>query len=272
MVLYDLRGALFFGTTDRLFEDMEPDLNAGRRIILSLRRVTRVDLTGSRLLHQMATRAHENGGELSFANVHRQIGLGRNVRKALRRVQPRDDGIQIRTFQSSDVAFERAENALLTELGVRGAGSREACALEDSELCARMNEEEVRTLSRFMRKETVGAGSAVYRAGEHGGMLYVVGRGIVDIRLRTGRKQYSRLARIGPGMVFGGAGFNASGTHTASAVATEHCEFHILERTSFEQLAQAHPSLAMSLLDVLVGELGRRLRVAHLEIYQLNQF
>ena len=272
VVLYELRGALFFGTTDRLFEEMEPDLNVGRRIILSLRRVTRVDLTGSRLLHQMATRAHENGGELSFANVHRQIGLGRNVRKALRRVQPRDDGIQVRTFQSSDVAFEGAENALLTALGVRGSGSQESCALSDSELCARMNEEEVRTLSRFMRKESVGAGSAVYRAGERGGMLYVVGRGIVDIRLRTGRKQYSRLARIGPGMVFGGAGFNAPGAHTASAVATEPCEFHILERASFEALAEAHPSLAMSLLDVLVGELGRRLRVAHLEIYQLNQF
>ena len=272
VVLYELRGALFFGTTDRLFEEMEPDLNAGRRIILSLRRVTRVDLTGARLLHQMATRVHEKGGELSFANVHRQIGLGRNVRKALRRVQPRDDGIQVHTFQSSDVAFEGAENALLTALGVRGSGSQGSCALSDSELCTRMNEEEVRTLSRFMCKESVGAGSAVYRAGERGGMLYVVGRGIVDIRLRTGRKQYSRLARIGPGMVFGGAGFNAPGAHTASAVATEPCEFHILERASFEALAEAHPSLAMSLLDVLVGELGRRLRVAHLEIYQLNQF
>ena len=272
VVLYELRGALFFGTTDRLFEEMEPDLNAGLRIILSLRRVTRVDLTGARLLHQMATRVHENGGELSFANVYRQIGLGRNARKALRRVQPRDDGVRVRTFQSSDVAFERAENALLTELGVREAGSVETCSLAESELCARMNEKEVGTLSGFMRTETAGAGTAVYRAGERGGMLYVVGRGIVDIRLRTGRKQYSRLARIGPGMVFGGASFNAPGAHTASAVATEACEFHILERASFEQLARAHPALAMSLLDVLVGELGRRLRVAHLEIYQLNQF
>ena len=272
VVLYELRGALFFGTTDRLFEEMEPDLNAGRRIILSLRRVSRVDLSGARLLHQMARRARENGGELAFANVHRYIGLGRNVRKALRRAHLRDDGVRVRTYRSSDVAFEEAENALLEELGVRTPGSRETCALADSELCARMNEEEVRTLSAFMRRETVGAGSAVYRAGERGGMLYVVGRGIVDIRLRTGRKQYSRLARIGPGMVFGGAGFNVPGTHTASAVATEPCEFHILERRSFERLAKVHPALALSLLDVLVGELGRRLRVAHLEIYQLNQY
>ena len=272
VVLYELRGALFFGATDRLFEEMEPDLNAGRRIILSLRRVTRVDLTGVRLLHQMARRVHESGGELAFANVYRYIGLGRNVRKALRRGNPRDDGVRVRTFQSSDVAFEQAENTLLTELGVREAGSRDACTLAESELCVRMNEEEVRTLTGFMRTETVGTGTVVYRAGEHDGMLYVVGRGIVDIRLRTGRKQYSRLARIGPGMVFGGAGFNASGTHTASAIATEPCEFHILERASFERLTQAHPALALSLLDVLVGELGRRLRVAHREIYQLNQF
>lgn len=271
VVLYELRGVLFFGTTDRLYEEMEPDLNAGRRIILSLRRVSRVDLTGARLLHQMARRAQENGGELAFANVHRYIGLGRNVRKALRRAHLRDDGVRVRTYRSSDVAFEEAENALLEELGVRTPDSRETCALADSDLCAGMSEEEVRTLGAFMRMERVGAGSAVYRAGARGGMLYVVGRGIVDIRLRTGRKQYSRLARIGPGMVFGGAGFNAPGAHTASAVATEACEFHVLERGSFERLAQSHPALALSLLDVLVGELGRRLRGAHLEIYQLNQ-
>ena len=87
-----------------------------------------------------------------------------------------------------------------------------------------------------------------------------------------GQKQYSRLARIGPGMFFGGAGFNAPGVHAATAIAIEPCEFHVLERRSFERLAQAHPDLALTLFDVLVAELGRRLRSAHLEIYQLNQY
>ena len=71
---------------------------------------------------------------------------------------------------------------------------------------------------------------------------------------------------------FGEASFNIPDMHTASAVATERCEFHTLERGDFELLAQAHPALALSVLDVLVGVLGRCLRLVNLESYQLNQF
>ena len=70
----------------------------------------------------------------------------------------------------------------------------------------------------------------------------------------------------------GEACFNIPGMHTASAVATEHCEFHTLERGDFELLAQTHLALALSVLDVLVGMLGRCLRFANLESYHLDPF
>lgn len=272
VVLYELRGPLFFGTTDRLFEEVEADLDAGRRIVVSLRRVTQVDLTGMALLRQMARRARDSGGEMVFANVHKRTGLGRKVRKALRRASYHDDGLQVRTFKSSDVAFERAEDRLLDELGVRTVGAREPHSLADSELCAEMNAADVRTLSDYMRPETAATGAGVYRVGEPGGTLYVLCSGNVDIRLTTGPKHYSRLARLGPGMVFGEASFTTPGAHTASAVATEPCTLETLRRSDFDQLASAHPALALTVLDVLAGLLARRLRLANREIYQLNQF
>ena len=270
VVLYELRGSLVFATVERLFEEIQGDIDDGKYIVLSLRRVGQVDLTGANLLRNMAARATLAGGEIAFANVYRRSGLGRKVHKTFRRIGSDRKGPRVRTFKSSDVALEYFENKLLDRLGMRSV--RAAVPLERSELCADMTGEHVARLAGYMTLARAERGHRIYEVGKLGGTLYVVLQGHVDIRLPTGRHHWSRLARLGPGMVFGEVSFHTPGPHTATAVATGHCELFTLTRDAFVRLSEQHPAVVVSLLGVVGRVLGRRLRQANDQIAQLNRF
>ena len=269
VVVYDLRGSLVFATADRLFEELLPDLRRGVRMVISLRRVAFVDLTGIDVLRQIATRARIHGGEVVFANVHKRAGLSRKIGKTLRRAGIGDE-TRIKTFISSDAALEYAEDRLL---GAHGALMRgNPIALAESELCETMPAEHVARLESHISRREAARRAIVYEAGQPGGTLYIVHSGSIDLRLPTGHHHWSRLARVGPGMLFGEVSFQTPGAHTATAVATERCELFELKRDSFEHLSEEDPEVALAVLRCVVRVLGRRLRRANREIYRLNQF
>ena len=269
VVVYDLRGSLVFATADRLFEELLPDLRRGARMVISLKRVAFVDLTGVDVLRQIADRARIHGGEVVFANVHKRTGLSRKIRKTLRRVGIREK-MRIKTFISSDAALEYAENRLLEEHGALMDGN--PVELAESELCEAMPAEHVAKLESHVSRREVTHGAIVYEAGQPGGTLYIVHSGSIDLRLPTGQHHWSRLAQVGPGMLFGEVSFQTPGAHTATAVATDPCELFALERDSFERLSEEEPEVALAVLRCVVRVLGRRLRQANREIYRLNQF
>ena len=269
VVAYDLRGSLMFATADRLFEELLPDLERGARVVISLKRVAHVDLTGVNVLRQIAARAGARGGEVVFANVHKRTGLSRKIRKSLRRVGVRDE-MRVKTFVSSDVALEYVEDRLLKAHGA--LMKTHPVELARSELCEAMPVEIAARLEPYFARREVTRRECVYEAGGPGGTLYVVRRGSVDLRLPTGHHHWSRLARVGSGMLFGEVSFQTPGAHTATAVATEPCELYTLERDNFERLSAEDPEAALAVLRCVVRVLGRRLRQANHEIYRLNQF
>ena len=270
IVLFELRGTLVFATAERLYEQILGDIEAGHRIVLSLRRVTQVDITGISLLRNMCNRAKHRGGEIVFANVHKRSGLNRKVAKSFRRIGLDSSELRVRTFKSSDVALEHLENELLEELGVRT--HQGAVLVQDCELCTDLDDAGVQSLSSYLEVRESSRGKRIYEAGQPGGAIYIVLRGSVDIRLRTGRHHWSRIARIGPGMIFGEVSFHTPGKHTATAVATQATQTMTLHRAEFDRMAKDHPELAVSLLATIGRVLGRRLRQANLEILRLNHF
>ena len=107
-MLYELRGNLFFGSVDRLFTELEADLDRPVWMILHLRRVAQVDLTGMVILQQIARRLNEHGGQLIFCNVHKAIGMGHQVRKTWRKLAADQQGPTVKTFNGADEALEYA--------------------------------------------------------------------------------------------------------------------------------------------------------------------
>ncbi len=272
IVVYELRGTLFFAKADQLFEEMLPDLERSAWVILHLRRVIQIDFSSIRLLQQIAARLDAHGGELLFCEVREDHGLGREVERTLRRISLSHQRINVKTFASTDLALEYAENALLRALGYAPTVLGQRIALEALDLCRDMKPVEVAALAAVLRPRQLERGERLFAAGDLGTELHLVLQGRVDIRLPATADRYKRLAIYGPGTVFGEIAFLDPGPRAAEAVAVKPSELLVLSRADFNQLRDLYPDAAISLLLALGRQQSRALRWSAKEIQRLIQW
>lgn len=272
IVLYELRGNLFFARADELFDELMPDLDRPAWVILDLYRVAQVDLTGIKILEQAARRIARAGGELIFCEVYRSQGLGRQVAETLRRLSPRQADLpRVRTFVSDDEALDHAETALLAELGMPPASPAERVAVGETELCRALTPEQLAAIEAVLRPRACAAGTVLFGDGEAGHELYVVLRGEVEIRLRLSEHHYKRLAIYGPGTHFGDVAFLDPGPRTSGARAVLDSELCVLDRADFDRMRQRHPDAAIAFLLALGRTQSHTMRWNVAEIHSLSQ-
>ncbi|MDS4030757.1 MAG: SulP family inorganic anion transporter [Candidatus Contendobacter sp.] len=272
IVLYQLRGTLFFAKADQLFEDLLPDLDRPAWVILHLRRVIQIDFSSVRLLQQIAARLERHGGELLFCEVREDLGLGREVERTLRKLSLRPGRLNVKTFAAADLALEYAENALLDALGVAPTVLEQRVPLEAMDLCRAMGPAEIAALAAVLQPRLLERGQRLFAAGDDGAELYLVLRGRVDIRLPATDDRYKRLAIYGPGTMFGDIAFLDPGPRAAEAVAVRSSELLTLSREDFDRLRNDHPDAAIALLLALGQQQSRALRWSAQEIQRLIQW
>lgn len=272
IVMYQLRGTLFFAKTDQLFEEILPDLDQPAWVILHLRRVMQIDLSSVRLLQQIAARLEAHGGELLFCEVREDLGLGRDVERTLRKISLRPGRLNVHTFTSADQALEYAENALLNALGVAPTVLERRIDLAEMDLCRDMQPLELAEFATVLRVRELDSGERLFAAGDVGAELYLVLRGQIDIRLPATEDRYKRLAIYGPGTVFGEIAFLDPGPRAAEAVAVQSTELRVLNRADFNRLRAMHPDAAIALLLALSRLQSRALRWSAREIQWLIQW
>ncbi len=269
IILYELRGSLFFATADQLFEELAPDLTQPAWIILHMRRVQQIDFTGIKILQQIGDRLHKNGGQLIFCNVHEEIGLGTKVKQTLKNISFEKGSFKVETFNGSDEALEFAENELLASLGSPPHSSDKEFSLSAMDFCAQMTTEQVNALGNVLHELRVTQNEVIFTAGDHGEELYIVCQGEVDIRLPTTRHHYKRLAKYGPGTLFGEISFLQPGPRAADAVAVMSSKLKVLDRSGFNTLIDLDSEAAIAVLFALGMAQGNHLRWSASEIRRL---
>ena len=272
IVVYELRGSLFFATADRLFEELLPDLGRPLWLILNLRRVTQVDLTGLKILQQIAARVDAAGGQLLFCEVHRGAGAGHKMSKTLRKISPRNARLPIATYNGQDEALEHAEDALLSELGTPPTAASERVELADTDLCRHMRADELQALADALVHVALDAGERLFCAGEDGAELYLLVHGELEVRVPTTEHHHKRLAIYGPGAMLGEVAFLSPGARTADAIALHPCELLKLDREGFAHLSEQHPGAAIALLFALGRAEAEHLRWSAGELRRLSEW
>jgi len=269
VLIYELKGNLFFGTVDKLFEEFNTELNRPVQIILDLARIQQVDLTAVRMLQQMAERLHQVEGELIFTNVRKGKGLSKKVEKTLRQISPHHgDDYPVRTFIDADEAIEYAENKLLKELGEEQKTNKRI-ELKDSELCHGLSEDFLLSLQGIMQAVSLKSGDSLFEMNDIATELYVVIEGEIDILLPYSKHHHKRLAKFGPGAFFGEIVFLKPGPRTASAKAMRDTQLLMLDNDGFDQLKKQNPQAAIKLIMRLGRELSERLRWSDTELRRL---
>jgi len=266
---YDLKGILFFGTTDHLFELMEDDLKRATYIILDMRRVGQVDMTAIRLIEHMSGMMRECGGELILAHIPKGMGLVKRRGHRHERIVPYHAHVHLRTFADSDSALEYAEDHVLEALGEKDVHGAVCIELADSELLAGFRKDEIACLEPFFHTMEVLAGDYLFRCGDQGAELFVIMRGDVEILLPYGKRRKLRLAKFGPGMTVGEIAFLEPGPRASDARASENCGLAMLKHDALKRLCRKHPDLGMRLLLSLGHNMSQYLRRADAELRRL---
>jgi SulP family sulfate permease len=272
IILYELRGNLFFATADNLLENLAGDLDGPNYVILHLRRVFQIDLTATRYLHQIAMRLHRHGGQLLLCNVDAQINIGHKMDKAMERVSPAQNGHEIIRFNGKDEALEYAENALLFDAGLKPTEFVEYRPLAENDLCQDLDEAEQADLQRVLQPRILDAGEILFSAGEPGDQLYLVLSGGIDIRLPTSNDRYKRLATCQPGTFLGELALLNPGPRVADAVANHRSEVLVLTREALDSLRVSHPDTEIHLLITLARIQVEHLRWSSAEIRHLSDW
>nr|MBP7635131.1 SulP family inorganic anion transporter [Candidatus Ozemobacteraceae bacterium] len=82
-IFCQLQGNLFFGTTDQLYSQLEPDLRTRRYLLLDMRHVLSMDYTAAHLLQMMQSQLEERGGGLLFSGMPSGLHDRRNFEQYL---------------------------------------------------------------------------------------------------------------------------------------------------------------------------------------------
>ncbi len=272
IVLYELKGNLFFATADALLDELSADLNRPNYIILHLRRVLHIDLTATKYLQQIASRLHKNGGQLIFCNIHKEMGFGKRAEKKFRKINVSGFDYQIMTFNGKDEALEFAENALLEELNISPTKFTDRISLEDNDLCNELTSEEIAQLESILKPMELEKNEKLFNAGDEGSEVYMVISGEIDIRLPTTKHHYKRLSTCQPGSFFGELSLLYPGPRVADAIATHKTELFVLDRKGLDELNEKYPSTSAHLLMTLAKIQVDYLRWSAKELQHLSEW
>jgi CRP/FNR family transcriptional regulator, cyclic AMP receptor protein len=118
--------------------------------------------------------------------------------------------------------------------------------LEQIPLFADRSAEEREALAGCMREVTVEAGSSLVTQGDNAYELFVIEAGDAEVR-----KDDKVVRTLGPGDVVGEIGLLATGTRTASVVATSPLRLLAMFTREYKQLEGRMPELTTSLRETM---------------------
>ena len=271
-VIFELQGSLFFGTTQKLYAELEPELSKRNYVVLDLKRVQSVDVTAAHLLRSVRDALEERGAMLLLSGVREKLPNGRNLREFLEQtgVVTADDTV-VRVFAERDDAIEWVEDRILGER--EGPAEEEApIQLHQMHLFSNHKEETLKDLEARLESRSYKAGETVYALGSVGDAIYWIRRGTIRIFAPLGDGRVRHIASFGRGDFVGGLGFLDDRPHGNDAVALTPADVYVLSREQFDRVAVEHKRLAFDLMTALARTLALRLRHAETELTVLQAY
>ncbi len=268
-VIFELQGSLFFGTTDQLYSDLEPELKTRRYVILDMRRVQSVDVTAAHMLEQVKNMLAERQSFLIFSRLPSHLPSGKDMQQYFDTVGLVRTQSQVKVFGDLDEAVEWVEDRIIAEATLQHEDEN-LLDLHEIELFKGRKEETMEALEACMEKRRVKMDERIFTCGETGDELFLIRRGAVRIMLPLNNRQSIHLSTFGRGNFFGEMAFLDGARRSADAIAHNDVELYVLPRKTFDKLANEHKMVAINLLEGIASALAARLRYANAEMRALE--
>jgi SulP family sulfate permease len=269
--IYELQGALFFGTTDQLFSLIEPHLDTYRYVILDMRRVQAVDFTATHMLELLDQRIAEKGGNLIFSQLPRSLPTGQDLRLYFKQVGLVKPEHSIKVFPELDAALEWVEDQVVASGRSGAALEEQPLDLAQIDLLEEFTPEGMDLLRQCVTERNLDPGQRVFDHGDQADELFIIRKGEIRIELPLAGRESHHLATFGRGDFFGEIAFLDRGTRSADAVAGTSAKIYCLSREVFDRFAAKEPKLAGMIFSGLARILAVRLRHADSELRALEE-
>ena len=255
-VVLDLDGALFFGSGDRLSDEVERHVASVDVLILNFARVTAIDATAAQMLAALERRLDARQVVLLLAHVPQ----GGKIARVLGHAAQSGQRLAGRCFDDLDHALEAAELRQLEREGLPVPDVE--VPIEGFALCAGLTAADVAHVAGRLQRLELARGTLLIREGDVGDRMYLLARGSVRIfaadRHEAGREH--RIATLTAGTVFGELALVGGGPRTADAIADSDVVVLVLTRAALAEIGAERPALAGSLVANLAKILSERLR------------
>ncbi len=265
ILVMELQGALFFGTGERLIDEIVAATRAETNsLILDLRRVSEVDSTGGRILIDVQTDLMRNGARLALVLSSRS-----DLMLRLRDFGILDEVPADQVFEDIDRAIEWAENRLVRDILAGSLGTQEV-PLDQVGVLHNFDAAEVAVLNARLTRVAHPKGALIFHQGDSGTDMFIVTKGTASAYIHQPAGRDIRLVTFAPGTVFGELAILDPGPRSASIVADEDFVAYALSQAQFAALSTEAPVIAIKLMANLGRELSRRLRRADRMIDELE--
>jgi SulP family sulfate permease len=267
----ELQGAIFFGSADHVAEHIERVLTRGAEfVILDMRRVNRIDLSGARGLLRTCDRLWGAGHWVMLAAVR----PGLPVWDYLEDLGLTDRLPPIRVFARLEDAVAEAEAALLARH--LGEFAEEGHTATSGLLALGIPEAAVAALLPLVAVDVFEPGDQVIRAGDNSNSVFLLLEGRLDVTLPVAASAgeaagRARVATFTAGTLVGEMALVSGAPRSADVVARTPARCLRLELDVLAQMRTDDPEAAWHLLRAIAGQIERNLRMVNAAIISYEE-
>lgn len=249
-----LQGFLFFGTADKLYEQIRAHtLNPARPlrfVVLDLSLVSGMDSTAALSIKKLLLLMREKQITPVIAGLD-----GRTRTQWLKAGMESDS--EVKHFVDQDHAVEWCEDQILAEYAPDVVVN---ASVYDDLTGILPNHAGVEKLTQYLDRIEIGAGTYLMRRGDAPDALYFIESGQLTAQLESGAKEPVRLETVRGATSIGELGFYLNIPRTASVVADEPTVVYRLSRAKLQELEKTDPDAANALHRIVINMLAYRVR------------
>jgi CRP/FNR family cyclic AMP-dependent transcriptional regulator len=188
------------------------------------------------------------------------------------RTEPRDEAPDSTLFTSAfaglgvDDSLLAPWEARAVEVGARRLDSQRGVKLLQAlwtkdKYMSHLDAQAIKSLERFFKFASVPASRDIIRQDEYGNFMVVLLTGSIAVDRIQPWGERMRLAETRPGEILGEMSLLDSGIRFSACTTLTECDIAVLSADAMDDMVQANPQLAASLIALLARKLSLRLRV-----------
>ncbi|MDX1707918.1 MAG: SulP family inorganic anion transporter, partial [Desulfobacterales bacterium] len=266
IVVYELRGPLFFGSADNLARVIEGAMNDYTYCILDMKRVDEIDSTGAKILVQISEKLTASGKYLLISYLTANPALS-DFLKAMGAYQSLDQDC---FFEDTDAALEWAEDNVLTQ-SIDLAGASGKIQLAQMDILRDFSSAEIDILAQKLVPKSFQKGDRIVKEGDTDRNLFLLAKGLVSVRIHLSEgDRTKRLFTYSAGVAFGEMAFLDGSPRSAGVWVEEEAETYVLTPSEFNRLQEENPAIAVKLIRNIALDISERLRIRTNEVRALE--